>query len=193
MAFIILLLSNVLFFTALQATRPIVSLHAVMLETSPLVIGLLIACYALFPMLLALSVGKWLDRYGARRLALLGGMGLFLALLLPALVPTIYMLFVSQLLLGLFQVSLLVSYQKTVGNLPGNRDKNIMWLSLTIASGEFLGPLLGGFSYEYYGFEWTFALSAFLIIVGVVLAVFVHKDTWRGAVGSNKPNGVSSG
>jgi MFS family permease len=126
---------------ALQGTRPIISIAANSQGASVAIIGFLVSAYAFFPMLLAVKAGKWLDIYGARRVCFLGSMGMLLAMLIPIFFQSLATLFISQLLMGFCQICALVSLQKTVGNMPGNRDKLIALFSLTGSLGEFIGPL----------------------------------------------------
>ncbi|MDG5787203.1 MFS transporter [Evansella sp. AB-P1] len=190
MAFIIILLSMVLYSTALHTTRPIVSLFADMQGASPWLIGLLVSSYALFPMLFALTIGKWTDRFGTRKMAFLGSSGMFLAILIPVVMPSITSLFISQLLLGFCQVCMIVAYQKTVGNLPGNRDKTIMWFTLMGAIGNFFGPLIGGFTFEHFGFQVTFAVAACLIFIGVTCGICLKKAAWKSGEASKTVKNV---
>ena len=191
MAFFIMLLSMVFYAAATDSIRPIVSLFADMQGVSPFVIGILVSAYSLFPMMLALTVGKWMDRYGAHRLATLGGISAFVAVFIPVLFPNLIILFFSQLLLGFGQVSWLVAYQKTVGNMLGDRDKNIMWFALTLSTGEFLGPMISGFSFEHYGIKWTFAIAAILVMAGIILGSIFNREVWRSGEGNQTAKNTS--
>lgn len=175
------LVMHTLYSIALIGTRPIVSLFADYHGASPVIIGLLVSAYAFFPMLMAITVGKWLDHYGARKITLLGGGGMALALLIPAWFPRIEALFLSQALFGFTQLCVLLALQKTVGNLPGNRDKLMAAFSLTGSTGELLGPLLSGFVYEHYGFQMTYGTAFLLVLVGVGMGLLLKQDHWKSA------------
>jgi MFS family permease len=136
----IFLACQTMFSIVLHGTRPIVSLYSHSLGVNEAVIGLLVSCFAIMPMLFAIRIGKWLDTIGARRLTLIGGIGMVLAFFIPVIYPNIYSLFVSQLIMGLSHLFTLVSLQKTVGNYPGNRDKLMATFSLTGSLGELMGP-----------------------------------------------------
>jgi MFS family permease len=169
-----------------NVTRPIIPLFAAdTLGASPFYIGVLVSAYALIPMLLALSIGKWLDRYGARAIATFGGTGMVFSCLIPMLYPSVMSIIVSQLFVGFFNICLLISYQKTVGNRAGDRDNNIMWMTLSFAVSEFLGPIIGGFSFQFLGFQWTLAIAAMFVLFGTFLGLVISKDNWKGGAARN--------
>lgn len=178
MLFYFFLIIMSLFSIALHGSRPIVSLFADSQGASALIIGLLVSSYAFLPMLMAVRVGKWLDYYGARKTTLLGGSGMLLALLVPIFYSNLGTLFFSQSLIGFSQVCVLLSLQKTVGNLPGNRDKLIAAFSMTGSLGEMVGPLISGFSYEFFGFQVAFGISLFFIIIALCLVFFLKPSSW---------------
>lgn len=172
--------------TCMTATRPIIPLYASdALGVSPLLIGALVSGYAILPIFLALKVGKLLDRYGACLTASVGGVGIMAALLVPAAVPNFAGIFISQLLSGFCNIFVIMSFQKTVGNQGGNRDLNLMWLTLMFSFSELLGPPLGGFSYEHFGFALTLLLSAAIALAAVVAGLTIDKAHWRGGVGAS--------
>lgn len=162
--FIILLLT-LFYITSLSITRPILSLYAKELGLSPVMLGLLISTFAVFPIILSVQAGKWSDRFGSKRMMMIGTTSFFTALLIPSLYPSVTTLFLSQALVGLGHNLMMISMQKVAGNSGNNRDQSIASLSLVTSVGEFFGPLIGGFSYEMIGFQGTFLLAAFLIVV----------------------------
>ncbi|MFC3885497.1 MFS transporter [Bacillus songklensis] len=183
-----------LYSIAIQGTRPIVSLFADSQGASVTIVGFLVSTYAFFPMLLAVKAGKWLDIYGARSICLLGSTGMLLSILVPILFPCLTTLFFSQLLMGFCQICVLVSLQKTVGNLPGNRDKLIALFSLTGSIGELIGPMTTGFSYEHFGFRFTFAAAGIVVGIALLIGLLVSEESWKSgaATAVNKMEDKSS-
>ena len=115
-------------------------------------------------MILAIKIGKLLDCYGAKKVTLIGLSMMLVALAIPILLPNMESLFISQILMGLGQTSALLSLTKAVGNSSGSRDKLIAQFSLAGALGELTGPLIGGFGYEFFGFQMSFALNAAIFL-----------------------------
>ncbi|GAX91357.1 MFS transporter [Effusibacillus lacus] len=191
--FYVLLLIHSLYSAALQGTRPIVSIYADGQGASALVIGLLVSTYALFPMLLAVRTGRWLDQYGARFMVTIGATGMLVSLLVPMLYPSLGTLFFSQILRGFAQLFVHLSLQKTVGNLPGHRDKWIAAFTLTGSLGELLGPLISGFSYEHFGFRVSLGISCFIILLALVIGFMMEPTAWKSGASSLKHNYQTTG
>jgi MFS family permease len=170
---------NTLYSIALLGTRPVVSLFAESLGWGPVSIGLLVSTYAFFPMLMAISVGKWLDRFGPRIITLLGGLGMVFALSFPLVKPTFTTLLISQVIMGFSQLCVLVSLQKTVGNMQGSRDRLMAGFSLTGSTGEFMGPLISGYTYEHFGFQWSFLCSLCFVILALGMGLSFKTGVWK--------------
>ena len=176
--FYLILIFQTLFSIALHGTRPIVSLYATSLDYSIVVIGILVSSFALIPMLLAVSIGKWLDHHGAKKMSTIGAIGMLIAILVPSLYPNITTLFFSQIMIGVSHLFVLVALQKTVGNLPGSRDKLIATFSLTGSLGELIGPLYSGFTYQYLGFEVTYFIAAVFVVIPLVFILVTKTKSW---------------
>src|SRR5690349_16963833 len=57
---------------AAAMARPMVTYRALGLGASPLEIGIVQAAYSVLPMLMAITLGRWVDRVGERRVLALG-------------------------------------------------------------------------------------------------------------------------
>lgn len=171
----VVVICQVFFSTALRGTIPIVSLYADILGASPQIIGLLISSFAILPMLFAIRAGKWVDHYGTKKMVLIGGIGMFISLILPVLFPILPVLFLNQLIIGISQVCVVVSLQKTVGGLPGDPDRLIAIYTLAGAFGEFLGPLITGFLFDEMGVRWTFSAMALAVVLGLIVCTKLTK------------------
>lgn len=168
-----------LYSATIQGTRPIISLYADAHGFSAVIIGLLVSCYALLPMLLAIRIGKWLDTYGARSMTVVGSSGILLSLLLPMFYPNLFTLICAQLLMGFSQLFVLLSFQKTVGNWSGNRDKLVATFTLTGSLGELTGPLLTGFTYEHWGFQVSLAVSFLMVLLALIAGSVIKSKYWK--------------
>src|SRR6266849_3464395 len=85
---------------SLKGSKVVISLYAIELGANPFSIGILVAMYAFFPLLLAVYAGKISDRFGVRFPMLFGSFGLWLGLLLPYLMPRLPALYFSAALIG---------------------------------------------------------------------------------------------
>src|SRR5688572_6282421 len=76
------------------------TLYALELGASPLEAGLLLAVYALFPLLLAITVGKIGDRYGVRLPVIAGTVVTVVGILLPYFWPGFATLYAAAVVSG---------------------------------------------------------------------------------------------
>jgi predicted MFS family arabinose efflux permease len=149
-----------------SGSRMAVSLYALELGASQFTIGVLMALYALLPMLLAVYVGKLADRVGPRLPMMIGTAGVAVALLLPPLFPSLLTLYVSALLLGSTFHFFFITVHGIAGGIGGaeNRARNYALVSLGFAAAGFFGPLATGFSIDHMGH-----LPAFLVLAGFMV------------------------
>jgi MFS family permease len=94
-----------------RGSKVLISLFAIELGAAQIYIGMLIAMYAVFPMLLALYAGKLTDRLGVRTPMLCGSAGVAAGLLLPFLFPAIPALYASAAMIGASHVFYNVAVQ----------------------------------------------------------------------------------
>ena len=88
-------------YSGVTAARVLLSLYALELGARPAEIGVLVATYFAFPLLLAYPVGVWADRIGSRGLLLFGMTVGTLGMILPYFVPRLEALYVAGTLAGL--------------------------------------------------------------------------------------------
>jgi MFS family permease len=161
--------------TAFRASKVLLSLFAIRLGASQFVIGVMVALYSLFPMLLAFFAGRLADRLGVRLPMIAGSAGLAFGLLLPYLQPSLAGLYASAALIGASHVFYNVSVQSLIGSLSGvdDRTRNFTNYGLVMALGGFVGPLVAGYSIDRVGHALSYFYIAALplVPVGIMLAV----------------------
>ncbi len=136
---------------ALAAARVTTSLYALSLHASEFTVGTLIALFALFPMLLAVSIGRLIDRIGVRKPLMAGCAAATSGVLLAALVPGIAVLYLAAILIGTGFTAIFIGAQHAVGTLspPGERAAHFSQLSLGFSISAFTGPLIAGFAIDH--------------------------------------------
>jgi MFS family permease len=158
---------------ALAGSRVTVTLLALREGASTATVGVVLALYALLPMLCAVAAGRMSDRIGIRRPMLAGSLGLVLGSALPLAFPGLAVLFVSASVIGLAFMVSQVAAQNATGELgpPAERAHNFSLLALGYSISGILGPLVAGLTIDHGGFPATFALLALLpLIPATVLA-----------------------
>jgi len=137
-----------------KGARVLNTLYALELGAGPFDIGLLLATYALFPLLLAVYAGKVSDRYGVRIPMVAGMSGMTLGVFLPFAWPTLPALYIAAAVTGAGFIFVQVSMQSLTGALGTGeaRTRNFNLYSLAIATADFVGPVLAGFLIDLSGY-----------------------------------------
>jgi MFS family permease len=154
-----------------NGSRVTVSLDALRRGESPVVVGALMACYALLPMLLAVVAGRYADRVGVRRPMQRGSLGLMLALLVASASPWFYALFATAAVAGGSFMMFQLASQYAAGEM-GSADarvKNFGLLALGYSTSSALGPLVAGFMIDHIGFKGTYLVLAALPLASLIV------------------------
>ncbi len=167
--------------SAYKGARVLNTLYALELGATPLVTGLLLATYGVFPLLLAVTAGRIADRYGSRVPIMTGMVVCSLSVMLPWFLPNLPMLFVSAALTGFGFILGQVAIQSLVGSMGAGevRTRNFNLYALIIALADFIGPVFAGFSIDHGGHVQTYLFLGFLGLVGTVAMLTLAKRVPR--------------
>ncbi len=155
-------------------SRITVSLSAISQGASPLAIGVLMALYALIPMLVAVQAGRLVDRMGAYRPIVIAGSVVAAGIVLPFAFPGLPALFVSSTVVGTAFMMQHIALNHVIGNLgePAERPVNFSWFALGYSVSGFLGPLLAGFAIDLAGHGVAFLVLALPPAAGTALLLW---------------------
>ncbi len=184
----VVLLMVVCNMVALKGSKIIITLFSIQLGASQLVIGVLVALYSLFPMILAIYAGKLTDRLGVRWPMIGGSCGIALGLTLPYLFPSTATLYFQAALVGAAHVFYNVSVQNLIGGIGAaeDRTKNFSNFGLAMSTGSFMGPLICGFGIDNFGHTNTYLIiAAFPLVTVAVMAAAKQMISGRGAAKSH--------
>lgn len=166
---------TVLMHTGFGGVRVVMTLYAIDQGAPPLVVGMLLSLYALVPMFLSVSGGRWIDRIGVRRPLFIGLSLMVVGSAIAWLPHGLPVLFVTSVLVGSgFLLSQLVT-QKLVGDAdadPFQRRRNFGLLAIGYSISGVLGPTAAGFLYDHIGAANTFLVMAMMPLL--VLAVLLR-------------------
>ena len=193
MRFGYIILLTILAHTAFTSSRMTVSLYALKLQASPFTVGMLMALYALLPMLLSVLAGRLIDRIGPRVPLLWGNSLLLCGVLLPFLFPGLPTLFAAATIIGSgFMLSHMIS-NNLVGayGKPEDRAANFSWLSLGYSVSGSLGPLIAGFSIDWFGEVRAFSVMGAFAALALGLTLWRRGDLVRHATPVQRPPGHS--
>ncbi len=166
---------SVISHTAFTASRMTVSLAAIQMKAPTITVGLLLSLYALLPMLLSVTAGRWIDRVGTRIPMLLGSLLLGVGLIVPTLWLAIAALFCNSLFVGTGFMLFHLCIQKLTGEIGEGADRmrNFGHLAVGFSVSAFFGPIIAGYLIDRAGagvsFGASFAASTVLIVVAFAL------------------------
>ncbi|KJL19564.1 MFS transporter [Microbacterium azadirachtae] len=127
-----------------------------------------------YPLVLAgllVTMGTLGDRFGRRRLLLIGATGFALVSALAAFAPTAALLIAARAALGFFGAMLMPSTLSLLRSVFQNRDQRRLAIAIWAAAfsaGSALGPIVGGLLLEH--FAWG---SVFLVAVPVLIPLLI--------------------
>jgi len=143
-------------------------------------LGVSAMAYALTSTFAAPFIGMLADRFGRRPITLLSLSAHVLAFCGYLFASHAWLLILLRGLAGVFAAGLLPAILSIVGDLaPENR--RAQWIGIVnggTAAGWIIGPLLGGFLYDRFGYVMPFAASVVLAIGALLLAVFRIPETY---------------
>ncbi len=163
---------------ALAGSRVAVALDALSRGASTFTVGVLMALFALLPMVFAVAAGRLADRGGVLRPMRLGSAGVVVGVLVPVLAPSMPALFLSAAATGVSFMAFQVAVQKATGGLgqPAMRARNFSLLAMGYSISGFIGPLATGVAIDAGGFRVAFAVLAVVAIASTVVLARMPPD-----------------
>ena len=152
-------------------SKVILSLLALDLGATPLMVGVLIAAYSIAPLTLGVYSGRLADTMGMRIPMIVGAALIGLAMLTGFMWQTLPALFGVAGLVGLGFVFFIVSVQNLVGVMPGERGQNYNILTIGYSVSNFIGPLVAGYAIEYGGHATAFLVFALFTLLPLSVLV----------------------
>ncbi len=147
-------------YTMIGLLTPLVALR---LGAGPAAVGALVSAGFLLPLVMAVPAGTWADRWGARRMVRIGFLAFAVAALPMAAWPSWATLIFGFVLANLAHLVYVVGSQALVADLgePGSaREAAYGWWTTSVAVGQAVGPLVGGFALDLFGARTGFAAMA---------------------------------
>lgn len=163
--------------TASSMMAVMAPLYAVSLGLGVEWLGILMALPGVFPVLLALPAGRWIDAFGAARWFYLGIVGMTTAPLLVVLFPGVAALALSRVSLGFFVLTFTLASQSLVAGLQNGRthEANFAVHSTWLAAGRMVGPVAVGALIDAAGFRIAFAAVFAILVAAAMIAYLVHR------------------
>ena len=170
-----IILVGVLTHTTFVSARMTGSLYALANGASTFTVGVLMALFALVPMLTAVRAGRWLDAVGPRRPLATGASLMAAGAVLPALFPypvaDIAPLLVAACLIGTGSMLIQQTTMHLVGERadPARRAADFSLLALGASVASLTGPVASGMLIDLAGHRAAFAAVALLTLANGAL------------------------
>lgn len=170
----------VLSHAAYAGTRFSVSLYALDLKASPLIVGVLLSLFSLLPMLGSVPMGRLVDRRGMRVPLLAGTLTLVLCTLTAGFLGGLSSLFFVAVAAGAAYFTVLISAQQLVGRYgePAERANNFVLLGTCFSISSMIVPVMAGFLIDHAGFRYAFlATTLFPVIAAIIVGARLLPNT----------------
>ncbi len=144
----------------MRLAAPLWALHA---GYSPLVVGMLLASFALTQVFIALPAGRFAEKYGLKRSVRWSITVSVSGALLAACFPNIVTLVIAAMCVGGATCGGVIALQRHVGRtVTGQTElkQAFSWISLGPAMANFIGPVTAGFLIDHGGFRVAFFVMA---------------------------------
>jgi MFS family permease len=166
-------LSCGLYWFAFSLTRPIIALYAASLGLQNAAIGIVLAVYALLPMLAAIPSGFIADRFGRTAVMRAGSIMMLASGVLYWISAEPWTLAFAQLLAGLGQLAVWLAVQVLVTEGPAQgSESRFATFSLYMAIGQMAAPIIAGYLADHFGYE--------LVFVGyIVTSLLLIYTSWQ--------------
>ncbi|ABD41661.1 major facilitator superfamily MFS_1 [Methanospirillum hungatei JF-1] len=144
-------------------------------------LGWVTTAYLLIAAVFMLPFGKLADIYGRKRVFIIGTILFAIGSLLAAISWSGSVIIIARMIQGLggamvFSTSMAIV---TVVFPPGERGRAIGIITATVYAGLSLGPVLGGFLTQMYGWPSIFIVNVPLALIVVVLTILFLHDEWK--------------
>jgi len=153
---------------------PFIPLLAEQMGAGPMTIGFIVGSFSLIAVFLSIPLGGLVDRFGVKRLLVLGVSCNIVNAAILIRTDTVSMLIIAQLIAGIAFLLNVVASQAFISRLPdtSRREKGFGWLAFSASAGNSVGPILGGVLVGRFDYSVTFWVvlafsSAGLVALGL--------------------------
>ena len=176
-----LLFSSAITQGVIYIVRPMITYRALELDASPAVIGYIAALYALLPVLMALTFGRWVGVIGEGRFIIFGTIGMILSSATLLIANSIAVLTVAASLAGLAHLACMVGGQTMVSLRSDSTkyEENFGYYTFSASLGQMIGPILGAVVAGTSGALPRSTSNAFLVALVFSCIALIPVMRWR--------------
>lgn len=151
--------------------RLAISLQALQLQASPVMVGLLMSLLMLVPTFVAVPVGRWVDRAGYLRPTVLALVGIVIGELVASMWVSLAGLAITSVAVGTSFMLAHVAVNNAIGHIAGagGRTRAFGLMAVGFSLSALAGPMIAGAAIDAVGFRRAFLLLAALPVLAALL------------------------
>jgi DHA1 family multidrug resistance protein-like MFS transporter len=175
---LIILLSNIFIaFLGIGLIIPVMPSFMNIMHLSGKTMGYLVAVFAVSQLLISPLAGYWVDRYGRKKIIIIGLFLFGVSELIFGLGTNVFVLYLSRILGGISAAFIMPGVTAYVADITSiqERSKAMGYISAAISTGFIIGPGIGGFIAEY-GIRMPFYFAAAIALLACITSIFILKE-----------------
>lgn len=175
---LIILLSNIFIaFLGIGLIIPVMPSFMNIMHLSGSTMGYLVAVFAVAQLLLSPFAGRWVDRYGRKKIIIFGLFLFGVSELIFGVGTNVSVLYLSRFLGGISAAFIMPGVTAYVADITSvqERAKAMGYISAAISTGFIIGPGIGGFIAEY-GVRLPFFFAAAIAFLACISSMFILKE-----------------
>ncbi|MGE7184629.1 MFS transporter [Peribacillus sp. NPDC006672] len=177
-AILIILLSNIFIaFLGIGLIIPVMPSFMNIMHLSGSTMGYLVAVFAVSQLVMSPFAGRWVDRYGRKKVIIIGLFLFGVSELIFGVGTNVSVLYISRILGGISAAFIMPGVTAYVADITSvqERPKAMGYISAAISLGFIIGPGIGGFIAEY-GIRLPFFLAAAIAFLACLSSIFMLKE-----------------
>ncbi|TFF93717.1 MAG: MFS transporter [Promethearchaeota archaeon] len=148
-------------------------------NTTPWIIGIIIAINAVFTLFFAPLWGRLSDLYGRKPLLLISQLGTLSAFLMLAFSDSLLLIFLSRVIDGIFGGNFPIA-KAIISDVVPPKDRGVQMANIGVAHvlSSLIGPGLGGILFEFGGIFAPGMLASVLSLTTIILTIILLEESW---------------
>ncbi|MGM0469338.1 MAG: MFS transporter [Promethearchaeati archaeon] len=148
-------------------------------NTTPWVIGIVIAINAVFTLFFAPLWGRLSDSYGRKPMLLISQFGTLSAFIILAVSDSLFLIFLSRVIDGIFGGNFPIA-KAIISDIVPPKDRGVQMANIGVAHvlSSLIGPGLGGILFAFGGVLYPGLLASLLSLLTIILTLTLLEESW---------------
>jgi MFS transporter, DHA1 family, multidrug resistance protein len=175
---LLILLSNIFIpFLGIGLIIPVMPSFINVMHLSGKTMGYLVAVFAITQLLVSPIAGRFVDRFGRKKMIIIGLFLFGISELIFGLGTHVSVLYVSRMLGGVCAAFIMPGVTAYIADITTYKERSTAmgYMSAAISTGFIIGPGVGGFIAEY-GIRMPFFFAAAIAFLACIVSIFILKE-----------------